>query len=793
LVDLGEHRLKDLSRREHLYQLAIGGLNTSFPTLRTLESAPHNLPVYFTSFVGRQREMDELSLLITQNRLVTLRGPGGIGKTRLATQAAAELLEEFPDGIWMVDLSATDDPDLVPTLVAEALGVRDLGGVGGRPLSEILSDYAADKQMLLLLDNCEHLLESSSRFIAEVMQRGAGVHVVATSRDALTVPGAQYHVPSLRHEAVDAGESEAVRLFVERAGQVNPAFWVDGSAVEPVVEIARRLDGLPLAIELAAARVNVLTPQQILDRLEDRFALLKSSRTGAPERHETLLATMDWSYDLLTEAERETLQQLSVFSGWTLEAAEAVLGDRAVDLLGSLADRSLVEVAVEGDGHRYRLLETIRQYGQGKLADSGNEPTARAAHADFFLEFAEAGERGLRGMDQAAWMRRIESDHDNIRSAIGWAMEAGDHDLALRLVAAMSWYWFIDGYWQGPLQLFHRVYDESGDADPLLRARAAYKAGGVAVIWGWYDEMAPLIEAAYETLRDLGDERDVAFATHFMGGLAAVRGDSDATDLLAESIALFRGLGDDWGEAFAERWVGSAAELSGDTTETIEHQRASVATFIRIGDRWAASWIAFVLGYNLVAIDKFDEAQRSFERSLELVAGTEDRLVKPHAKRGLAMVAARTDRGVEARSLLEEAIPLLQRIGDENCIAICQMILGELDLDADSHDSASEHLAGALRGFAQLGGKLYLAPVLRRIAELKAQLGDYERAATLLGAAEATRESAAGVLSPYERARMDRTAKSTAAALGAGDFKQRHKEGTAMDIDEAVSYARQTR
>ena len=339
----------------------------------------------------------------------------------------------------------------------------------------------------------------------------------------------------------------------------------------------------------------------------------------------------------LTEAERETLQQLSVFSGWTLEAAEAVLGDRAVDLLGSLADRSLVEVAVEGDGHRYRLLETIRQYAKGKLADSGNEPTARAAHADFFLEFAEAGERGLRGMDQAAWMWRIESDHDNVRSAIGWAREAGDHDLALRLVAAMSWYWFIDGYWQGPLQLFRRVYDESGDADPLLRARAVYKAGGVALIWGWFEEMAPLMEEAYSTLLESGDERDISYATHFLGNIHASRGDSDAAELLESSIRRFQELGDDWGQAFAQRWTGSAVELTGDAHKTIDHQRASVAAFTRIGDRFAASWIAFVLGFNLVAIDELEEAQQMLERSLELIAGIEDHMVLPHAKRGLAM------------------------------------------------------------------------------------------------------------------------------------------------------------
>jgi predicted ATPase/class 3 adenylate cyclase len=788
--DLGDHRLKDLSRREHLYQLDIGGIDGEFPSLHTLEAVANNLPIQLTSFVGREQELADLSQLVADNRLVTLRGPGGVGKTRLATQAAAQLVEEFPDGIWMVDLTATEDPELVPTLLAESLGLRDIGALSGRPLSEELADYVGDKNTLILFDNCEHVLDASSELITTLIRTSGQIHVIATSRDALGVPGAQYNVPTLEQEASGAGDSDAVRLFADRATQANPDFSMDGTDVEPVAEIARRLDGLPLAIELAAARVNVLTPQQILDRLEDRFVLLKA-KTGAPERHETLRATMDWSYDLLGDVERDAMQRLSVFSGWSLEAAESVLGDNvdAVDVLSSLVDRSLVEASVKGGHSRYRLLETVRQYAYDKLVGNGEEQAAHAAHADYFLGLTEAGDQGVRGPEQAEWVQRLKADHDNVRSAIAWAIETGESDLALRLVAAMSWYWLIDGYWQGPLQLFRRVYEEGVDADPLLRARAVYKAGGIALIWGWFGDMAPLLEEAYDTLLEVGDERDIAYATHFLGGIQASRGDPDAGELLEESIRRFAELGDEWGQAFAERWMGSVVELSGDAARTIDHQRASLAAFIRLGDRWSAAWISFVLGFNLVPLGEFDEAQRVLEQSLELVAGIEDRLILPHAKRGLAAVAGRTGRPQLARSILEEALPLYRRIGDESCISVCHLQLGEIETDAGDYAAARAHLARSLQGFMRLGNQLDLGPLLRRTSELAAAASEHERAATLAGAAEASRTLAGGMMSAHDRARFEEAQSSTEAALGPAEYRRLVDAGEAMSRDQATEYA----
>ena len=317
-----------------------------------------------------------------------------------------------------------------------------------------------------------------------------------------------------------------------------------------------------------------------------------------------------------------------------------------------------------------------------------------------------------------------------------------------------------------------------------------YKAGGIALIWGWFEEMTPLMEGAYHTLSEAGNEVDIAYATHFLGEIHASRGDADAGELLEASIRMFGELGDAWGQAFAQRWTGSAVELSGDTSMTLDHQRASVAAFTRIGDRWAASWIAFVLGFNLVAVDEPDEARLALERSLELVAGIEDHIVLPHAKRGLAMVAARTGHPELARSILDEALPLYRQIGDESCIAICHLILGELDTDAGDHAAAERHLRESLDGFLLLRNQVNLAPVLRRGAELATAINDHQRAATLIGAAEAIRESAGVVLSEHDRARFEEAGTRTEAALGHKEFADLVEQGATMSLEDVIEYAR---
>ena len=459
--DLGPHRLKDLTVPERIFQLVVGGLDDDFPALRTLDSSRTNLPAQLTSFVGRERELGELQELARAHRLVTVIGTGGTGKTRLMLQASAELVGEQADGVWLVELAPITDPELIVQAVARGLGIRE---EPGRPLMETVGDFLRTKSLLILLDNCEHLIANCADLAEQVLAGSSGVSLVATSREALGVTGEHvYQVPSLElpDEALELDEhggrgasfeevrdAEAVRLFVERATAVLPSFALTPADAPAVVEICRRLDGIPLAIELAAARVPLLSVQEIAMRLGDRFRLLTGGRRTALPRQQTLQALIDWSWDLLTEDERRLLRRLSVFAGGcTLEAAAEVarLPDEAapggdpsldtLDALGRLVGRSLV-VVDRGGSTRYHLLETIRQYARDRLVAADETTELRNRHLAFYLRLALEAEPELIGRDLAAWLTRLDADADNLRAAIDWAFEE-DPAAALRLCVAL--------------------------------------------------------------------------------------------------------------------------------------------------------------------------------------------------------------------------------------------------------------------------------------------------------------------------------------------------------------------
>ena len=426
LRDLGTVRLRDLSSSEHIYQLLHTQLRADFPALRSLENTPNNLTQQLNSFVGRERELAEIKQMLASNRLVTLLGMGGIGKSRLSTQLAADVLDDFPDGVWFVELAALTDPSLVPQAVASVLGVKE---EAGRPVIDALTKYVQDVHVLIILDNCEQVVHGCADLSKRLLQAGPQVKILTSSRDYLQIAGeAVYHLPTLSvpdaQQRIDVEtliQHEAVRLFVDRASAARRDFSLNDQNATSVVDICRRLDGIPLAIELAAARVRALTVDTIAARLNDRFRLLVTGDQTVLPRQRTLRALIDWSYDLLTEAERILFQRLSVFAGgWTLEAAEAVCADErlpesdVLDLLTHLVEKSLVVLEVNG---RYRMLDTVRHYALEKAAESGEEAPARARHLEFFLALAERARPELAGAEQGTWLGRLDLDHENLLSA----------------------------------------------------------------------------------------------------------------------------------------------------------------------------------------------------------------------------------------------------------------------------------------------------------------------------------------------------------------------------------------
>ena len=511
-IDLGEHRLRDLGRTERLFQVAHPDLEREFAPLRTLDAfARNNLPRQATTFVGREAEIASLSELVCRSSLVTLTGVGGVGKTRLALQIAAEIIDEFPDGAWLCEFAPVTDPEAVWETVAACLRVLPLPG---RALDESVLDYLAAKRLLLVLDNCEHLLDAVARQVDAIEHRCPDVSVLATSREGLGLAGERIvAVPPLGVPAGDADvdevrRAEAVCLFWDRASTAKRDFALTDRNVGAVGVLCRRLDGIPLAIELAAARVRSLSPEDLVSRLDQRFKLLTHGSRAAPERHQTLRSTIDWSYDLLTPTERHAFDRLSVFAGGCdLGAAEAVLPDDdldaldVVDVLGQLVDKSLVVTDDADGGVRYRLLETIRQYARERLDASGDPAVVRRRHADYYVALAEAAGLHLRGRDHLEWTSVVARDIDNFRAALDWAVETPSPEHALRLVAPLAVHGRI-----GELAMdwaTTAIAIPGGDGHPLVPVVAAWAAWG-ATMGGDLERAADLVAAAERAQAALG-------------------------------------------------------------------------------------------------------------------------------------------------------------------------------------------------------------------------------------------------------------------------------------------------
>jgi predicted ATPase/class 3 adenylate cyclase len=612
LRDLGEHRLKDIVQPERLHVVVIEGLSADFPPPRTLDARPNNLPSQLTSFVGREDEMAEVRELLGRARLLTLTGPGGTGKTRLALRVASETLTEYRDGAFFADLSSLTDPGLVPSAVAGALGVRE---VPGRPIVEVVEDHIRDKELLLVADNFEQVVQAAS-VIEELLSAAPGLKVIATSRVVLSVRGEhEYVVPPLDPpdperlpDLPTLRRVEAVQLFTERAMAASPRFRVTEENAPAVAAITGRLDGLPLAIELAATRTKLLTPQQILPRLERSLSLLTSGVRTLPERQRTLRGAIAWSHDLLEEAERALFARLSVFTGgWTLDSAEAVcdpagLGIDPLDGLASLVDKSLIRRAesLVGDA-RFTMLETIREFGREQLDASGEADVLRRRHGEHFLDLALEAEPHLTTDDQTMWLDRCDREHPNIRAALRWAIEEEEADRAQEAAGALWRFWQQRGYLAEGRQWFEEVLAlPSGQGRTSARAKALLGAGGVA--WWQKDREAAgrFYEAALAVERELGDPGRIAEALYNHSFVVAGDDVESAAALLDESLELFRQAGDERGAAQVLAMLVIRDAEAGEWTAVLARLEETVAIWRRVGDRLHLAfdlvWLAIAHG-----------------------------------------------------------------------------------------------------------------------------------------------------------------------------------------------------
>jgi predicted ATPase/class 3 adenylate cyclase len=629
LRDLGQHRLKDLARPERIYQLTIVGLPTEFPPVRSLET-PTNLPAPRTSFVGRAREVARVKELLGSVRLLTLTGPGGSGKTRLALQSARELLADHPDGVFFVELGPITDPRLVASTIADSIGAR---AEGVRPVLDTLRDHLRDRQMLLILDNFEQVIEGAA-VTSDLLGAGPRLRILVTSREPLHIGGEQeLAVPPLGLPDADAPVApehltryEAISLFVQRATSVDPSFRVTRANADALAELCLRLDGLPLAIELAASRVKLLPPQAILERLEHRLDLLTGGPIDVPARQRTLREAIGWSYELLDDLEQTMFRRLSVFSGgWTLESAEAVanpgaeVGPDTLEVLGSLIDKSLVErTLIASDAVRFGMLETIREYAAEQLEAAGEADVTRDRHASRFLGVAEAAEPHLRRVEQKRWLDQLEVEHDNVRAALRRAIDAGNHEAALRLVGALWRFWHLHGHLDEGRRWAEEVLTVSGGAGrTAARASALTALGGVAY---WQEDLRTTGAAYEEALaiaRELGDRVAEAEGLYNLSFVPAYQGDfPTAVAILEESRRMFEDLGLRRGVADTVWLMAIVARLEGDTSSARARVEESLKMHREIGDRFGTTDALHVLGRIALADGDLATAGTSFLEAL---------------------------------------------------------------------------------------------------------------------------------------------------------------------------------
>ncbi|MEO5704859.1 MAG: adenylate/guanylate cyclase domain-containing protein, partial [Candidatus Limnocylindrales bacterium] len=833
LVDLGVHRFRDLQRAEPIFMIKAPGLPSVFPRLRSVETARSNLPMELTTFVGRSAEIGELRGLLDHGRLVSVTGAGGAGKSRLALRTAAEILDDFPDGVWLIELAPISDRDGLPAAIVAAIGLPE---TPGRSAADALEEFVRPRSLLLIVDNCEHVLAAVAELADRLLHASAGLKILATSREALGIAGeVTYRVPSLSLPSEDASvpledvlATESVRLFIDRARAVQPGFSPTGADRDALVMITRRLDGIALAIELAAARVRLMAPEEIGRRLDDRFRLLTGgSRTALP-RQQTLRALIDWSYDLLSEAEQTLFRRLAVFAGgWTLEAAEAVGGAapleplEVLDLLAHLVDKSLATTEEASAENRYRLLETVRQYARDRLLESGDGTDARERHARWYLALAIRADAEIHGPMQIGWLVRMDAERPNLLAAAAWLRETNP-EAGLELVAALNWYWHFRGRWEEGAEVAGAALAASGK----LRSRAYLGAlQAHASLVGRRIQSAEGSEELEEALalsRELGDDRALGITLWGSAMIAWAAGRfDDMDDAVREADRAFTNASDPWGMSLAALLRSQAKLARGDVIAARPIVEEAVERMRAVGDKWLLSQALGVLSSILTYVGEMDGARRASEEGLAYLRKLGDPASIGASLRGATWDSIYRGDLETAQEYAEESVSFTRLLGSEGELAGSYWVLGAVEVKMGRLHEAAEHLAHAEEVFRRNASLAPLANTLDAIGELAlanrdadraaaaymenleirtgqgdrrgighsltglaaaAQArGEDEEAARLLGRAGRIWEELHVTLPPSDQARTDELIASSRGAIGADAFEQAWQAGWTMD------------
>lgn len=804
LRDLGSRRLKDLIHPEQIFQVIAPGLLSDFPPLKTLDVHQHNLPVHLTSFIGREREIDDIKKLLANARLLTLTGIGGTGKTRLALQVSADLIDEFPDGVWLVELAALRDPAIVEQAVGLVWDVRE------RPdssISDMLVEFVKEKHLLLILDNCEHVIEACAQLSDLLLRKAPRLKILATSRVHLNLIGEMaYPVPPLglpdlsrTVPALATANYEAVRLFIDRATAVQPAFSFTNENAPAVAQICTHLDGIPLAIELAAARIRLLSPDQISARLGDRFNLLTSgSRTALP-RQQTLRATIDWSWDLLAAPEREVLMKLAVFTGgWTLEAAEEVCACEGIesseilDLLEQLVNKSLVTVeSVQSSKMRYDLLETIRQYASDKLVESGKLTASRISHMLFFSRLAEQAETELHRRDQKHWLERLDAEHDNLRAALEYSLGT-QPETALRISAGLMEFWDIRGYISEGRKWFNLVLEAAQNLSPTPKyVRNLYGAAWFAARQTDIAHYQEYLEKGLAIARQINDRRGIAMGIQGLGSFKdSIQGTPEEVDsLFADSLHLWRELEDTLGIGQALGPIAERALSRQDYAEAERLFNESLTLFRELGDIREIAGALCNLADVALAQSNNPHAKTLANESLALYRELGDKHGVATALRTFARATIPQTELIQLKSLFEESCFLFRELNDRGCLAFTLATGGRAILAAGDLQFGQRMIWESLAVSKEVMDPPAIVLALEGVVEIFIEMERFQTSACLLGAAESYRASIQRYLSTKELAAHEESVSIVRAHLDTKTFNKAWSEGKKLTMELAMEYA----
>ncbi len=797
LRDLGEHPLRDLFRPERIAQLLHRDLPDVFPPLRTLEQHPTNLPAQPTPFIGRVAELERVEGLLRDEapRLLTLTGPGGVGKTRLALQAAADVIDEFPDGVYLVELAPLTDAGLVPPAIAAALGVRE---DGSQPLQETIAAALEGKRLLLLFDNAEHLPDAAP-IAGDLLARCPRLTILATSRAPLRLRAErEFPVPPLAlpsgratRDAAALSHYDAVRLFIERAVAARPEFAVSNETAPAVAEICARLDGLPLAIELAAARVRALSPPALLERLDRRLKVLTGGPRDAPTRQRTLRDAIAWSHDLLDPEQQTLFRRLAVFAGgFDLETAERVVDpDGDLDCFSGvteLVDDSLLR-PLHGDGEpRFAMLETIREFGLERLEAAGEADAVQRAHAAVYADLAAAAAPHLAGASQGAWLGRLAAAHDNLRAALDWTL-ANDPAAALRLAADLGDFWLVAAHYTEGRGWLERAL-AAGVGAEADRARALTAAGSLARMHGDGPAATAWLEQALTLQEALGDERGAMQSLMLLGHVAVRRGDltaagrrfgaaRDRAEAIGDRATLASALGN----------LGIVADEQGDFALAAERYAAALALFRELGDVRRIAAALDNLGILARVRGDYAEATRRHDEALGVRQALDDPWGVASTLNSLGVVAHAQGDFDQAEARYQEAIRLRRDLGDDWALATSLGNLAELRRHQGDLARAAALQREAMALATRIDDRLGLTLSLESVGAIAIAAGEAARGVRLLGAADASRTALGAPLAPSDRPDYDRTLAAGRAVLSEAEFAVAWEAGQALAWDMALA------